>query len=255
MKKLLVILLVCPFFAAQIFAQDLFTLANSGTPEQVQAAIAEGADANGVAGGWTPQSEMTPLMCAAQNNHNAEVITVLLKAGARVNEKTQHGGMTALMYAAHFNPNPDVITALLNAGAKVNDEDDYIKTPLLHAAEYNQNADVTKALLNAGAKLDARNNANQTPLIRAAAKNNSEVVTALLNAGAKVNDKDSRGMTPVMWAAAYNQDPKVVVTLLNGGADSKLRSSDDKTAFDYAAGNDKLQGTDAYEALRKAAGK
>jgi ankyrin repeat protein len=62
-------------------------------------------------------------------------------------------------------------------------------------------------------------------------------------------------MTALMWAAAYNQNPDVAMTLLKAGANGKLKSSDDKTAFDYAEGNEKLKGTDASEALRKAAGK
>ena len=60
MKKLFVILLVCLFLSPVIFAQDLIKLANSGTPEQVQAAIAQGADVNQAVSGWVPQGEMTP---------------------------------------------------------------------------------------------------------------------------------------------------------------------------------------------------
>ena len=84
--------------------------------------------------------------------------------------------------------------------------------------------------------------------------NSPEVISILLKAGAKLDDKDPSGRTPLMWAAWQNHNPKVVMVLLNAGADGKLKC-DDKTAFDYAAGNDKLQGTDAYEALRTAAGK
>ena len=149
MKKLLVILSVCLLLAPRVFSQDFFKLVQSGTAEQVQAAIAAGSSVYGVTKG-----DDSPLMLAAKYNQNAEVITVLLKAGASVDRKNKYGGKTALMYAATSNMNPGVIAVLLKAGA-------------------------------------------------------------------------------------------------NG----KLKSSDDKTAFDYADGNDKLKGTEAYNALRKAAGK
>jgi len=56
------------------------------------------------------------LMYAAELNSNPEVITTLLKAGAKLDDRDTNG-MTALMVAAHFNPNPEVITILINAGA------------------------------------------------------------------------------------------------------------------------------------------
>ena len=108
-------------------------------------------------------------------------------------------------------------------------------------------------LLKAGARIDDREGKGMTPLMEAAMANTPEVISILLKAGAKLDDKDPSGRTPLMWAAWQNHNPKVVMIVLNAGADGKVKC-DDKTAFDYAAGNDKLKGTDAYEALRTAAG-
>jgi len=58
-----------------------------------------------------------------------------------------------------------------------------------------------------------------------------------------------------MVGARANEDPEVVIVLLNAGANGKLKSSDDMTAFDYGAGNDKLKGANALKALQAAAGK
>ena len=55
-----------------------------------------------------------------------------------------------------------------------------------------------------------------------------------------------------MYAAAYNPNEEVITTLLKAGADAKAKSHEGKTAFDYAQGNAKLEGTEAYGKLKKA---
>ena len=44
----------------------------------------------------------------------------------------------------------------------------------------------------------------------------------------------------------------MIVTLLRAGADGKAKDSEGKTAFDIAKENPKLNGTDAYWALKDA---
>jgi len=250
MKKLSAVLLFFFCFAAMLFAQDIFTLAKSGTPEQIQAAINAGAKVNDRdKDGWTP------LMFAAQSNENPDVITTLLNAGAKVDDRDKYG-RTPLMRAAALNKNPEVIKVLLDAGAKLDDRDEDGKAPLMWAAWFNENPDVITTLLNAGAKLEDRDNTGMTPLMCAAECNkNPDVITTLLRAGAKIDDRDDYGETPLMWAAMpfFNDNPAVIITtLLNAGADPTIKSGDGKTAFDYAQSNDKLKGTPAFEALRSA---
>ncbi len=113
MKKWSVILMLL-FCAMSLFGEDFFSLVQTGTPEQVQAAI---------------------------------------KAGANVNDRDKkHYGMTPLMYAAAFNKNPKVITVLLNAGAKIDDRNDLRETPLMNAAYFNKNPEIIKVLLDSEAK-------------------------------------------------------------------------------------------------------
>ncbi len=57
-------------------------LAGTGAPPEVQAAIGRGADVNG-----RGEDGMTPLMAAAGKSRNAEVLVVLLNAGADVRGK------------------------------------------------------------------------------------------------------------------------------------------------------------------------
>ncbi len=55
-----------------------------------------------------------------------------------------------------------------------------------------------------------------------------------------------------MWAAKGNQNPDVVSRLLKAGADPKAKDTAGKTALDYAQGNEKVKGTEAYRQLREA---
>jgi len=103
--------LVLLFCGMCLFAQSLFDLVKTGTPEQVQATIRASAKLDD-----RDEHGKTPLMYAAWFNENPEVITTLLNAGAKLDDRDEDG-MTTLMYAAEFNENPDVITILLNAGA------------------------------------------------------------------------------------------------------------------------------------------
>jgi ankyrin repeat protein len=100
-------------------AMDFFELVSTGTPQDVQAAISNGADVN-------VQSNYgrIPMMEAAKWNPNPEVIIVLLKAGTDVNARDRDG-RTPLMFAARYNSNPEVITSLLKAGTDAKAKDNY----------------------------------------------------------------------------------------------------------------------------------
>jgi hypothetical protein len=90
-------------------AQTIFQLASSGTPQDLAAAQAPMLNATDAFG-------QTPLMYAAANNPDPNVINALVEAGAHVNSQTSEG-WTALMYAARDNSNPDVARRLLQLGA------------------------------------------------------------------------------------------------------------------------------------------
>ena len=86
----------------------------------------------------------TPLMIAAGNNPNPEVLKVLIEAGADVNAQNKDGS-TPLILAALRNTNPEVLTALLEAGADAKVKDDEGKRALDYAME-NEKLEGTEAL-------------------------------------------------------------------------------------------------------------
>ena len=81
-KRIVVAVVLAVFWAASAYAQatDFFELVKTGTPQSVEDAINNGASikAQDVMG-------RTPLLVAALDNPNPEVITTLLKAGSDVN--------------------------------------------------------------------------------------------------------------------------------------------------------------------------
>src|SRR5271157_3318401 len=98
-KKRIVVVVLAVLLVASAYAQtrDLFELAKSGSSQDVQAAIDQGANVN--AQDMKDEYQKTPVMWAARNNPNPAVITTLLKAGAKI-EARDTTGFTPLMYAA-----------------------------------------------------------------------------------------------------------------------------------------------------------
>jgi hypothetical protein len=127
-KRIVVAVVLAVLMAASAYAQttDFFALAKTGTAQQIQAAIDQGADVNARSdGAWTA------LMLAALYNPNPEVIATLLKAGADVKGHNVIG-LTPLMFAA-VNQNPEVISTLLKAGADAKAKDRDGKTAFDYA--------------------------------------------------------------------------------------------------------------------------
>ncbi len=214
------------FVLASAYAQtsNLFDLAKNGTPKAMKAAIAKGADMNIRE---TVQGK-TLLMWAAQFNSNAEVIAVILKAGADVTARDTGPtyvknapayGWTALMWAAASSKNPEVITTLVRGGSNVKEKDKDGLTPLMIAAGNNGIASVVARVARLSSDLDA---------------------------------KDNNGYTALIHAASKNHNPAVIIALLKAGVDAKAKNNKGYTALDYAKANRDLKDTDAILQLQKA---
>jgi hypothetical protein len=106
----LLLMLLLLTTATTATAQDVFQRASFGNPQTVRLNLTL-STVNA-----TDNFGQTPLMYAASNNPDPEVISVLVQTGADVNVRTAEG-WTALMYAARDNANPAVTTRLLQLGA------------------------------------------------------------------------------------------------------------------------------------------
>ena len=145
---------------------------------------------------------ITPLMFAAIFDH-LEVSKVLVKYGARVNEKSISTGYTAL-HASALSGGARVGSFLIRKGANVNARSDLGKTPL-HSAAQVGNAEMARILIKAGAELNPKDNLGYTPLHTAAqAFCRFEVIKILVEAGADINAKNNDGCTPLDFALGFS---------------------------------------------------
>jgi ankyrin repeat protein len=202
--------------------QHLFAICRTGTPEQLQRAIAFRANVNAQHYG------SCPLMEAAGWNPNPKAITVLLQAGAKVNAHCYAG--TPVSYAVQFNPNPEVLKVLLQAGADVNANRSFRgRTPLMIAVAEQGKLPLCIMLIQAGAKVNARDDDGNTPLMCAIQSRNPSLETfrALIAAGADVNAKDNSGMTPLIWnIISSGQNPEILKALIAADADINAKDND-----------------------------
>lgn len=144
------------------------------------------------------QSQLTPLMLAAQSSQDAHVIQALI-AALKPSAAADHIE-AAFLLAASFNPNPDILQVLIDAGANVNTQ------------------------LKDGA----------TALFLATAANQPAVINTLIQAGARVNQRNESGYSALMYAAGLSEYPEVIRLLLAAKANGEFEDQYGRTAFDLA---------------------
>ena len=151
-----------------------------GDLESVRTLLRDGADVNAAQG-----DGMTALHWAALRGE-AEMVSVLVYAGANVASTTRLGAYTPLHLASR-DGRAEVAALLIDAGSDPNAATTTGSTAL-HFAASGGDVPTLTSLVEAGAEVDAREKAHgQTPLIFAAAAGRLEAVQALIAHGADVS--------------------------------------------------------------------
>jgi ankyrin repeat protein len=183
----------------------------------------------------------TPLQGALYKGY-LDIVLLLLERGADP-ESRDHNSQTAL-YMASSHGYSEVVRALIDHGADLNaecdDGNEYFaevgRTPL-HAAINRDHPEIALLLLERGANTEIRNSRDQTALYMASYRGFAEVVRFLIDRGANVDAKYDgwEEFGYVMWtplhAALCKHHPDIALFLLEHGANTETRSSQDQTAL------------------------
>ena len=193
------------------------------------------------------ERKFSALMLAARYKH-AEVVTLLLKAGAKVNLKG-YGGKTALLWAMdpsgiqYPDPHSSVkaVKALLDGGADVNLKEDDGTTPLLFAVDMGicqWRLEVIELLLNKKAVIDHKNSNGNYALKSAVFMCDIEVALLLLERGAKTDMRDGEGKSLLMDVRDHIIKTSTAVQmtklLLDYGAPIGMRDNEGRDALLHA---------------------
>jgi ankyrin repeat protein len=188
-----------------------------------------------------------PLMLAAVNG-SAELIDLLLEAGADANASLPNGGETVLMTAARTGQ-PGAVKVLLAHGAQVNaHESEYGETALIWAAEEDR-AEAVALLVGAGADINGRSAPTRfsrerlgqsvlpkgawTPLMYAARQGSLAAARTLAEKGAALDLTAPDGATALVLAI-INTHYDLAAMLLEKGADPNVADVTGMAAL-YAA--------------------
>jgi serine/threonine-protein phosphatase 6 regulatory ankyrin repeat subunit A/serine/threonine-protein phosphatase 6 regulatory ankyrin repeat subunit B len=177
----------------------LMWAAEKGDKEVCELLISKGADVNA-----KDKNGLTPLhlACWQEAKDSSASVKALLEAGANV-KATDKDGWTPLHFAAQSHA--EVIALLLRAGADVNaasSEENGRYTPI-HVACWSDAKDSSssvKALLEAGANVKAVDKGGRTALHWAAGNGYKDICELLISKGADVNARNNDGFTALRLA-------------------------------------------------------
>ncbi|GHT16452.1 hypothetical protein FACS1894189_0150 [Planctomycetales bacterium] len=184
------------------------------------------------------ESDM-PLHRAAKNNA-AEVIPILLKAGADVNVKDKCGLGYQPLHLAVENGAVESIIALIKGGADINAKGGLYSrnTPLYSATIHRsaRSAETITTLIEAGANVKERRREGRTLLHIAAEMNAVESLTALIKAGGNVNEDDGPDGNTPLHRAAEKGAAEAITVLIEAGANVNVRNSRCRSPVQLATG-------------------
>ena len=186
------------------------------------------------------QQTETP-MCAAAFTGSLDCISLLIEAGAKIDQGRTNNGATPL-YVAAQEGHLEVVRFLVESGASKDQgtTDNYGATPLLVAA-HSGHLEVVRFLVESGANKHQYADDGATPLYLAAHSGHLEVVRFLVESGA---NKDQctidEGATP-LYVAAQKGHLEVVRFLVESGANKDQAADDGATPLYIAAQNGHIE--------------
>jgi len=183
----------------------------------------------------------TALMRASKDG-NIRLMEDLIYSGANINAQ-DNDGWTPLMFASRFQKNEKAVSLLIKKGADIKKKNNYGMTALILASGFSENSSIVNFLLS---KRSVSENEVRSAFIYAIT-NDAPISTIdlFVKKGMKINIAYD-GKTPLMHAAKSNKTTKIIEYLLNNGAKTTYKSTDGKTAYQYAKENSRLPHDSIY---------
>ena len=133
-----------------------------------------------------------------------EICKSILNSGIDVNSKTLQG--VPLLCVATRNDSKEMLELLLKKGADINEvSEDRGYSPVMDAV-WRKNYDIAKLLIDRGADMSTMSSDGQSILVLAVGNGNSKIVKLLLDSGADPDVKDSMGMSARGYASLFKNE-------------------------------------------------
>ena len=218
----------------------LIAARQDGAAEVVSMLLAAGADPNAV-----DSMGGTALMLAADAG-DVEVMGMLVKRGAKIDQRASAG-----FGSPRFgNPSPEVMEKIkMRMGMAGKDGPPPGPTALMVAAHAG-NKECMRFLLEHAADPNVNSPGSFDVLGLTAQARDPEMVKMLLDKGARVDQRDFRGATPLILAAASDEvTPETIRLLISKGSNVRAKDENGQTALAWAL---KRGDTAVVKALRDA---
>jgi hypothetical protein len=201
---------------------SLFPLIEQGTIDAIVSAVSRA----GPAAINTQNNRQEFLLHVAARRGTKEVMSALLKHGAKVN--CLDGMARTPLHIVSEAGNPEAVQLLINSGAQMDNQDRKFMTALHYAASNNHSA-VVDVLCRSGANLEETNMQGETALNLACSNMHLDVVRILVGYNANYNKPDHGGVYPLqrlsidalpqletdVLAASFRQAAKELKVLVN----------------------------------------
>lgn len=181
-----------------------------------------------------------------QNCNSADKMLELIKILPDVNVKNSRG-QSLLEVRLNSTFRPEVIKYLIERGVNLNDEMSNGDPVFLGLISYNEYCALIKDKIDQFDNIAACNQAGQNALFLC---NDVEMIRKLVKKGLDVNLKDNRGYTPLMWKCRRYSSAPAIKTLIDCGADVKMKTSDGKTLLMLIAAQDNSATKETAELIK-----
>ncbi|ATY61803.1 Ankyrin repeat-containing domain [Cordyceps militaris] len=172
----------------------------------------------------------------AASSNCLDIVVMLANQSSFDPDVQDESGWTPLMIAVSVPESEDVIKVLLKAGADINEKNNGGQTAL-HFVASKKNIETAKLLLEHKASTRVKDRRGLYPLHRAAAAGSAPLCLLLLRKLSPTNPQDFEGYTPLHHAVAEGHGD-TAVALLKEGADATIENADGVRALDLAPDKD-----------------